>query len=631
MIVLGEEAVGKTSLINAIVHNRPCSLNEPKTPGVRHQTWVTPWSITAGGSNVQLNIWDFGGQTILQQTHRYFLSQGCLYLVVLDRRLEDDTSVHDWLHTIETRAPGSPIVVAINKCDDGTHNLDLDVDRLQRDHPDIVGVLTVSCSADESEQPTKLGPHANIAALRALVKEVVESHEHLDSARRRVPKSWIRVRDEIRSMAELEQVLERDRYTSICAAGTEESLRVDDPDEQRALLEALDQIGVVVAHGVRERGAHLDVERLLDPNWLTDAVYAMLSSVQIHKSRAVFDHATLGDLLRSDHSIADRYPDQRVTFVIDMLCDDRLSLAFQLPDGRGPVQYLMPEALPTDEPPDLVTVWSKDSLHVRYRYEQLPRGIVPQLQVATHALARTDASRWRAGFTLRTEDCNVLVRGFPELKYIDIRIAGAAGRRHEALAVVKHHFDQVHLRSPEIEAQLVVPDPDSPNHDFGYDQLRNIEERNGPDGKVQSQDGKREYRVGDLLESVRVDKRQVPKHQDHPATNPVASVHIVNTIEAHGGTSRSGASGGSSAAEVKLPPQPPPVLEAKTGRSAADLIQVWGGIGALAGAVLAVVFGWGREWDFATLDTWSTIGLVAAISALFGTAVALAHWAIQQR
>jgi Ras of Complex, Roc, domain of DAPkinase len=60
LVVLGDEAVGKTSLVRALVEGERSDPNERKTEGVNHRIWVTPWA-PAIDENTQLNVWDFGG------------------------------------------------------------------------------------------------------------------------------------------------------------------------------------------------------------------------------------------------------------------------------------------------------------------------------------------------------------------------------------------------------------------------------------------------------------------------------------------------------------------------------------------------------------------------------------------
>lgn len=58
----------------------------------------------------------------MHSTHRFFLSERSLYLVVIEARREDDDSVFAWLKTVRNRGGDSPVIVVINKCDDATHN-----------------------------------------------------------------------------------------------------------------------------------------------------------------------------------------------------------------------------------------------------------------------------------------------------------------------------------------------------------------------------------------------------------------------------------------------------------------------------------------------------------------------------
>jgi internalin A len=65
LVVVGNEAVGKTSLIRYLVHGEPRDPDEKKTPGtaIHEKIEVRAWSVHH--SQVRLNVWDFGGQEIM--------------------------------------------------------------------------------------------------------------------------------------------------------------------------------------------------------------------------------------------------------------------------------------------------------------------------------------------------------------------------------------------------------------------------------------------------------------------------------------------------------------------------------------------------------------------------------------
>ena len=59
-----------------------------------------------------------------------------------------------------------------------------------------------------------------------------------------------------------------------------------------------------------------------------------------------------------------------------------------------------------------------------------------------------------------------------------------------------------------------------------------------------------------------------------------------------------------------------------------DRLQVWAGAGLVAAAVVVVIVGVSRDWDFSTLNSWLTVGGVAGVGAIIGTAFAFLRHAI---
>jgi GTPase SAR1 family protein len=66
---------------------------------------------------ITFRTWDFGGQREYYSTHQYFLSKRALYLVCwkLSEEEKGINEIHHWLTNIQTRAPGSPVIIV------GTH------------------------------------------------------------------------------------------------------------------------------------------------------------------------------------------------------------------------------------------------------------------------------------------------------------------------------------------------------------------------------------------------------------------------------------------------------------------------------------------------------------------------------
>src|SRR5262249_34237911 len=67
--------------------------------------------------DLQVNIWDFGGQEIYHATHQFFLTRRSLYLLVSDDRKED-TDFDYWLNVVQLLSGGSPVLIVQNEKQD---------------------------------------------------------------------------------------------------------------------------------------------------------------------------------------------------------------------------------------------------------------------------------------------------------------------------------------------------------------------------------------------------------------------------------------------------------------------------------------------------------------------------------
>jgi internalin A len=490
LLVVGAEAVGKTSLIRYLVRNEARNPDEPKTPGTAVHEKIETQTWSPERSRVRLNVWDFGGQEIMHGTHRFFLTERSLYLLVLWDRLEDDRSVYDWLRTIRNRGGDSPVIVVINKCDDGVPKLRLEETKLRREHPAIVDFVYTSCEATEYAA-------ASIARLREVIAETLVGNERLKHVRDPIPHSWLRVKEAVSERAREQRVLPIREFERLCEerAGVNDDAILD-PDEQRALLRLLHDLGVVVAHGLRrEAPAALREITLLDPNWLTSAIYTLLNSATVRDQGGEFSHTQLRELL--DPQV---YPAGWHEFMLDMMQDPEVGLCFEIPGSRRE-RYLIPEALPANEPD--YGMWPADSLQFRFSYELLPRRLVPRFIVQAHRNLTQRPTRWRTGVVLGAAGCQILVRGDRDRQRLDISIAGPEGLQRSALNIVLDDLDEVHALNPEIGAKALVPLTDQPELDVPYEHLLTLEQRRGLDHEFDPPGADRPYTVRELLEGVR--------------------------------------------------------------------------------------------------------------------------------
>ena len=348
-----------------------------------------------------------------------------------------------------------------------------------------------------------------------------------------MPKAYLRVKAELADLARRKKVLETREFDRLCETvppDGDPADRITTEAERRGLLRLMHDLGVVIAHGLREGAtAVLREVTLLDPNWLTGAIYALLNHPKVRDQQGEFSREQLSQLLDRDE-----YPQPRHEFILDMMQHPDLGLTFELP-GPQRGRFLIPEALPKSQPD--YGMWPADSLRFRYTYASLPPGLVPRFIVEAHRNLSDHPTRWYSGVVLKAVQCNVLVRGDRDARRVEISVSGPRGQRRSALNVVLSDLDQVHARyGKEIGAKALVPLPDRPDLAVSYDHLLTLEELEGAGHRFLPEGADRKYEVRELLDGVRREPTRRPRTKDGPAAD-VPPPGVTN-INVHGGKVR---------------------------------------------------------------------------------------------
>ena len=195
LILVGRGAVGKTSIVNKLVHK--IFKDEKKTEGIK----ITDWRIRLHtNEDVRLNVWDFGGQEIMHATHQFFLTQRSLYLLVLNgREGGEDADAEYWLKLIESFGDESPVIIIMNKIKE--HPFDLNRSALQRKYRAIREFIKTDC-----EDGT---------GFDQLLKAIERETDRLDHLRDAFPASWFSIKDKLSKMEK--NFLSFEEYREVCA------------------------------------------------------------------------------------------------------------------------------------------------------------------------------------------------------------------------------------------------------------------------------------------------------------------------------------------------------------------------------------------------------------------------------
>jgi internalin A len=433
LILLGRGAVGKTSLVNRLVHGR-FEQGEKKTEGIQ----ITGWPLRLNDKeDVRLNVWDFGGQEIMHATHQFFLTQRSLYLLVLNgREGGEDADAEYWLRLVESfGGEESPVIVVLNKIKE--HPFDVIRRALQQKYPFIREFIRTDCE-DET----------GIEELRRAVERETDRLEHLRDA---FPAAWFSIKDRLAGMKK--NYLSFEEYRGFCKEQGEQ-----DAVAQEALAGYLHNLGIILNYREDPR---LQDKHVLNPHWVTSGIYKILNSDKLEQQKGEIRLSELSEILDPKE-----YPSDMRRFILDLM--KRFELCFSFPEDD--THHLVPELLDKQEPQDTAQFDAEECLNFQYHYPVLPEGLLPRFIVRTHALSER-LPRWRSGVILGFEGNRALVKGDIQDKKVFISVDGPLAGRRRLLAVIRSDFERIHRDIRNLNPQEMVPLPGKSEALVPYEKL----------------------------------------------------------------------------------------------------------------------------------------------------------------
>jgi internalin A len=490
ILFVGQGSVGKTSLIQQILHNT-FDPNQNKTEGISLHKWQTQPADNGTSTIINANIWDFGGQEIMHATHQFFLTKRSLYLLVLDARLgQDENRVEYWLRMIQSFGGDSPVIVVGNKIDQ--QPLDIDRRGLQAKYPNIKAFVETSCLDGRG-----------IEELREVLAREISALPHVHDE---LPESWFQVKEKLENSDK--DFIPYSEYEALCNEGG-----ISDEISQQTLIGFLHDLGSVLNFRDDPR---LQETNILNPEWVTNGVYRILNSNELFQNQGVLEIKQLGKMLDPK-----AYPRTRHMFIVDMMRKFELCYPFEGDDSK----YLVPDLLPREEP--FTGEWT-DALAFEFHYSVLPGSIISRFIVRMNAFVYKTV--WRSGVVLKSGGNTALVKADTEDKRIYIWVTGDENTRRDFLSAIRMEFAAIHKTIAKIEATEKVPLPSQPDvAPVDYEFLLRLERDNRPTFPVQAGDDIIDVDVKELLDGVRPAKNQAVKvfisysHQDKSFAKKLAN------------------------------------------------------------------------------------------------------------
>ncbi len=439
VMLVGRGEAGKTSLRRFFM-GQPHNKAEKETPGIA----LDSFKLTCSQGLVTVRLWDFAGQEITHALHQFFLTEGCVYVLVLDPR--SNTEMQDaeyWLGLLKRYAGGAPVLVVLNRQDARKGGYDVDRRMLQERFPFIRSFTQTNCEKRES-----------CSELRQRLCDAVESLKETEPPHLKVPESWLEVMKDCSgqqskplghdaaSKKNIRQHLTIDEFREICALNGE-----TDGAKQESLARLLHKLGAVL-HFVDE--PRLRDTTVLSPHWVTDGVYRLLR----FKDRVGTDGTlTLTDALQA----LPGEKEKEARFLLRLM--ERFEMCFPLDQedvGGLPDKWFIPGALGEFQPEGVTAEWQKPGgVRLRYIYDPLPEGVIPRFIVMTNLLSE-EKPRWRNGVILEDGRAVALVRRGEKRNHVEVTAFGPEEERLRLLEIIQGNFERIHsdLPDPKPTAEL---------------------------------------------------------------------------------------------------------------------------------------------------------------------------------
>ncbi len=449
MLMVGAPRAGKTSIVKYL-KGEPFDKNQVTTIGLADtvqwisqdevlknlqfpdDTGMTCTPLNMGG--VKFNIWDFGGQQIFYSTHKFFLSERCIYILVLDgEKNEADNDIEYWLSTIKSMGEGSPVFVVRNKSD--VYKSDIELSKYNLKFPGLItGFFQTSCKNEYNK---------GIEDLKKEVSKVVTDKDKMPHVVSRWNSSWFAAREAITEKSKAETCIGIDTLHIIF-----EENGVTEEKDYDILDKYLHELGIIL-HFKEDRNLNNYV--MLNPAWTTKAFYKLIAEPKVKDEKGKVKFSKLNEYWDENE-----YPKDKHGALMDLM--EKFELCFPVDEKK--TAYIIPECLPADKPKSFE--WDeKDSTVFEYDYgEYIPSSIFPRLLVKLHQyLPKKNQVLWKTGASFEYEAVNnCKAQAFIQADFynrtLTIKLKGKC--LNEFLAIVRREIDKINSSFKDLKSKKYI-------------------------------------------------------------------------------------------------------------------------------------------------------------------------------
>jgi internalin A len=212
-----------------------------------------------------------------------------------------------------------------------------------------------------------------------------------------------------------------------------------------------------------QNDARLSDNHVLNPHWLTDGIYTIITSPKVAEKFGELHEDDLDGILDRK-----RYPKDKDPFILALM--KKFELCFEASEN----EYLIPQLLEVNEPDGTSEYQPEDCLNFEYQYDIYLEGLLPRFIVKSRAMSR-NTGRWRTGVILERDGAQALVRGDTEERLVVVRVRGKTERRAELLALIRAYFEDIHRPFKELKVTPWIRPASHPTARLEFENLRTFE------------------------------------------------------------------------------------------------------------------------------------------------------------
>ncbi len=324
------------------------------------------------------------------------------------------------------------------------------------------------------------------------------------------PASWFRAKAKLEELND--PCISYEDCESLCReAGVKGEI------SQKVLVDFLHDLGIVIHFTEFD----LADNHVLDPKWVTEAVYKIINAPSIADSKGLFCKDDLREILRYKEGDCYRYQWKDHGYFIELM--KKFEFCYELEDE----QVLIPDLLEVSEPSFHCD--EKNALRFLLEYKDfLPPSVMPRFIVKRHKEIK-DRLRWRTGVVLEHPllEATAVVRADTEARRIQITVTGTQPKAF--LTVLMLTLREINGGFEGLKLSERIPLPDAPSLSVDCETLRaNLEagvDRFVPEG------AKKAYSVLELLNTV--DEEKMLKLLEKAPTDIGDKDSLMSVIKKH--------------------------------------------------------------------------------------------------